>query len=103
MLVTVLLTLGVIFVNGWTDAPNAIAAAVVCNPGRTISPEELVRFCCQRMSSYKKPRYIAFLDQLPVNDVGKVQKSLLRDRWRTMFRPVPVASGAVPAESKQGR
>ncbi len=82
---------------------EAIAAAVVCNPGRTISPEELVRFCCQRMSSYKKPRYIAFLDQLPVNDVGKVQKSLLRDRWRTMFRPVPVASGAVPAESKQGR
>ena len=29
MLVTVLLTLGVIFVNGWTDAPNAIAGVVV--------------------------------------------------------------------------
>ncbi|HJG61640.1 MAG TPA: inorganic phosphate transporter [Enorma massiliensis] len=28
MAVTVLLTLGVIFVNGWTDAPNAIATAV---------------------------------------------------------------------------
>ena len=28
MLVTVLLTLGVIFVNGWTDAPNAIATCV---------------------------------------------------------------------------
>jgi len=27
--VTVLLTLGVLLVNGWTDAPNAIAAAVV--------------------------------------------------------------------------
>ena len=26
--VTVLLTLGVIFVNGWTDAPNAIATVV---------------------------------------------------------------------------
>ena len=25
LMVTVLLTLGVIFVNGWTDAPNAIA------------------------------------------------------------------------------
>ena len=25
LLVTTLLTLGVIFVNGWTDAPNAIA------------------------------------------------------------------------------
>ena len=28
MLVTVLLTLGVTFVNGWTDAPNAIATCV---------------------------------------------------------------------------
>ena len=26
--VTVILTLGVIFVNGWTDAPNAIATCV---------------------------------------------------------------------------
>ena len=28
LLMTVLLTLGVIFVNGWTDAPNAIATCV---------------------------------------------------------------------------
>lgn len=28
LLVTVLLTLGVIFVNGWTDAPNAIATCI---------------------------------------------------------------------------
>ena len=28
LILTVLLTLGVIFVNGWTDAPNAIASAV---------------------------------------------------------------------------
>lgn len=28
MMVTVLLTLGVIFVNGWTDAPNAIATCI---------------------------------------------------------------------------
>lgn len=28
LIVTVLLTLGVIFVNGWTDAPNAIATCV---------------------------------------------------------------------------
>ena len=28
LFVTVLLTLGVIFVNGWTDAPNAIATCI---------------------------------------------------------------------------
>ena len=28
LLVTITLVMGVIFVNGWTDAPNAIATAV---------------------------------------------------------------------------
>ena len=34
LFITVLLTLGVIFVNGWTDAPNAIATCVAtrCMP-----------------------------------------------------------------------
>ena len=37
LLITVLLTLGVIFVNGWTDAPNAIATCITtrCLPART--------------------------------------------------------------------
>lgn len=35
LLVAVVLTLGVIFVNGWTDAPNAIATCVVT---RCMSP-----------------------------------------------------------------
>ncbi len=37
LLITVLLTLGVIFVNGWTDAPNAIATCVTtrCLTART--------------------------------------------------------------------
>lgn len=39
LLVTVLLTLGVIFVNGWTDAPNAIATCVAT---RAMSPRAAV-------------------------------------------------------------
>ena len=37
LLITVLLTLGVIFVNGWTDAPNAIATCITtrCLNART--------------------------------------------------------------------
>ncbi len=37
---TVLLTMGVIFVNGWTDAPNAIATCVAT---RALSPKAAVR------------------------------------------------------------
>ena len=39
LLVTVILTLGVILVNGWTDAPNAIATAVST---RAISPRAAI-------------------------------------------------------------
>ncbi len=39
LLVTVLLTLGVIFVNGWTDAPNAIATCVTT---RCLSPRKAI-------------------------------------------------------------
>lgn len=39
LLISVLLTLGVIFVNGWTDAPNAIATCVAT---RSMSPRAAV-------------------------------------------------------------
>ena len=39
LLVTVLFTLGVIFVNGWTDAPNAIATCVTT---RCLSPRRAI-------------------------------------------------------------
>lgn len=39
LLVSVILTLGVIFVNGWTDAPNAIAT---CVSTRSISPKAAI-------------------------------------------------------------
>lgn len=39
LLITVVLTLGVILVNGWTDAPNAIAT---CVSTRSISPKKAI-------------------------------------------------------------
>lgn len=39
LLITVILTLGVILVNGWTDAPNAIAT---CVSTRSISPKKAI-------------------------------------------------------------
>ncbi len=47
VLVTVVLTLGVIFVNGWTDAPNAIATCVATRaiaPGPAIIMAAIMNF-----------------------------------------------------------
>jgi malonyl-CoA/methylmalonyl-CoA synthetase len=37
-------------------------------------------FCRQDLASYKKPREVVFLDELPRNALGKVLKHEVRDR-----------------------
>lgn len=67
---------------------EGIAAAVVLNPGCSISGPELVEFCKERLLSFKKPRYLALLDKLPVNDIGKIAKPVLRENAESLFKPI---------------
>ncbi len=57
-----------------------VAAAVVCRPGATVTAEELVEYCHQRLASYKKPERVFFLDALPRNALGKLLRRELRER-----------------------
>ena len=68
---------------------EGIAAAIVLEPGRTLDPDDLISFCRSHLPGYKKPRYWAVLDALPVNSIGKVQKAELRRRGRALFSPLP--------------
>ncbi|MBV8860304.1 MAG: AMP-binding protein, partial [Mycobacterium sp.] len=47
-------------------------------PKTQVSEADLIAWCRQRMAGFKAPRYIAFLDQLPLNATGKVMKGQLR-------------------------
>ncbi len=67
---------------------EGIAAAVVLNPGCELSPEKLISFCRRVLPGYKKPRYLAVMESLPRNDVGKVAKQVLRDMGTQMFKPL---------------
>jgi len=51
-----------------------IRAATPITPG----PDELQRFCEERLSGYKVPRDFRFIDEFPVNSAGKVEKYRLR-------------------------
>ena len=53
-------------------------AFVVRTPGSAPQPEELIKWARGRMANFKVPRHIGFLDELPRNATGKVQKFLLR-------------------------
>ncbi len=57
---------------------EAVAAAIVLKKGCSIDPQDFLTFCRSVLPSFKKPRYWAIMDRLPVNDIGKVQKNVLR-------------------------
>jgi acyl-CoA synthetase (AMP-forming)/AMP-acid ligase II len=51
-----------------------VAAWVVTAPGAAVDADELRNFLASRLSDYKIPRRIEFVDELPRNATGKVQK-----------------------------
>ena len=68
---------------------EAVKAVVVPINGQTVSEAELISMCKDRIASYKKPKSIDFVDELPKNNYGKLVKKDLRDRyWQGRKRSV---------------
>lgn len=57
---------------------QSVLAYIVLEQGRALSKEEVVEYSQSELGSYKKPRYIEFLDELPRNTSGKILKIALR-------------------------
>lgn len=55
-----------------------VAACIVCRPGGTLEPADLVAWCKARMAAYKYPRIVQLRESLPRNATGKVLKAELR-------------------------
>ena len=62
---------------------DEVMATVVVRAGSKLSELDLVRHCEPRLAYFAVPRYIEFVDELPVTENGKVQKFKLRDRGVT--------------------
>jgi malonyl-CoA/methylmalonyl-CoA synthetase len=45
----------------------------------------LIAACRQQLAPYKAPKRIVFVEELPRNAMGKVQKNLLRERFSALF------------------
>jgi long-chain acyl-CoA synthetase len=67
---------------------EAPIAAVVVAAGASVSPEELERFCRERLATYKIPRSFELLPNLPKNATGKILKRVLRDQAVQQQQPV---------------
>jgi long-chain acyl-CoA synthetase len=94
-----------ILVSGFNVYPNEIEGVVAAHPGvlecacigvsdgnggeavklfvvrrdPTLTAEQLMDYCRQQFTAYKKPRYIEFRNDLPKTNVGKILRRELRD------------------------
>jgi long-chain acyl-CoA synthetase len=60
---------------------EAIRAVVTRRNGETLTDVELIAWCRERMTAFKCPTSVVFVDTLPKGGTGKVQKSVLRERF----------------------
>ena len=69
-----------------SDFGEAVVAAVVLEKSAEISEANINAFLVERLARYKQPKRIFFLDALPRNTMGKVQKNALRERYANKER-----------------
>lgn len=62
-----------------TRLGEEVKAFVVERPGAQVDASDLATFCSERLADFKVPREVVFVDELPYNATGKLQKVLLRD------------------------
>jgi long-chain acyl-CoA synthetase len=60
---------------------EAVAAFVEADPAAGLQAEAVIEHCRERIASYKKPRYVRFVEALPRNSTGKVLKYELRQSF----------------------
>jgi long-chain acyl-CoA synthetase len=94
-----------IVVSGFKVFPNEIEDVVASHPGvlecaavgvpdeksgeavmlfvarrdKTLTKETLAEYCREKLTGYKRPKYIEFRDELPKTNVGKILRRELRD------------------------
>jgi fatty-acyl-CoA synthase len=56
-----------------------LCAWIISKPGATLGEEGVRKFCQDRISHYKIPRYIRFVESFPSTVTGKVQKFAMRE------------------------
>ena len=61
---------------------EAVCAVVQLQPGAVVSATELIDFCRTQIASYKKPRQVIFVDELPKLPSGKINKLEIRKAHR---------------------
>ncbi|NSX03640.1 AMP-binding protein [Cupriavidus gilardii] len=68
-----------------------LCAWIVLKPGQSATEDEIRAFCRDQIAHYKIPRYVRFVDDMPMTVTGKVQKFVMRE---TMIRELGLEPAA---------
>ena len=81
------------------DGLDKPVAYVVPRPGAAVEPDEVIAFCRAGLASFKRPREVVTVTELPRTATGKIQRFRLRERAAATI-PVPRATAADAAEAQ---
>ena len=57
---------------------EVVKACIALKPGEKATDEDIKGFCRERLADYKVPKFVEFMESLPRNPAGKVNKLALR-------------------------
>lgn len=67
------------------DFGEGVVAVVVREAGARVGAADIDAALKERLAAFKRPKRIEFMDELPRNTMGKVQKNILRERFAKVF------------------
>ena len=69
------------------DFGETVLGLLVAEPGATPDTDGIARTVTRSLARFKHPRKLLVIDALPRNTMGKVQKNVLRERYKDLFMP----------------
>ena len=68
---------------------ESVKAYVILKEGMKVTEQEIIDLCKRTIASYKKPRSVEFVHQLPKSPTGKILKRVMREQhWQDGDRRV---------------
>ncbi len=60
---------------------SAVKAVVVLKPGASATADEIMTWCRDKMTGFKRPKHVVFAPALPLSPVGKVLRKQVRELY----------------------
>ena len=85
-----------------SDDLDKPVACVVPKPGQEVVAVDLIAWCREGLASFKRPRAVVELAELPKTATGKIRRNVLRELVRSELQTGSVTPPSAPADPGKG-